>query len=230
MAKRMILVDPAHVMMKTNPVPDQLTESVLTIDDEMRNILNSRGMTDHDKLKAYQNALQKYLSKVGQLAARGPIHSNSGVKPSANAPASVDTTLLKMENRVVESVPETLRKKARLLLDHLKETSDLVWNDRGEIELRGETVSGSNIADLVNETVRARKMSDEPKGWSVFARALKESNVPQELIGNKTRWLNADNSSAPRDRKTPVKKPEKTELGSVQEKSSKGATWKHYYG
>ena len=95
-------------------------------------------------------------------------------------------------------------------------------------------MSGSNIADLVNETVRARKMSDEPKGWSVFARALKESNVPQELIGNKTRWLNADNSSAPRDRKTPVKKPvkkpEKTELGSVQEKSSKGATWKHYYG
>ena len=56
MAKRMILVDPAHVMMKTNPVPDQLTESVLTIDDEMRNILNSRGMTDHDKLKAYQKA------------------------------------------------------------------------------------------------------------------------------------------------------------------------------
>ena len=91
-------------------------------------------------------------------------------------------------------------------------------------------MSGSIIADLVNETVRARKMSDEPKGWSVFARALKESNVPQELIGNKTRWLNTDNSPAPRDRKTPVKKPEKTELGSVQEKSSKGATWKHYYG
>ena len=41
--------------------------------------------------------------------------------------------------------------------------------------------------DLVNDMVRQRK-SFQPHGWREFARALRQDNVPQDLIGNKERW------------------------------------------
>ena len=54
----MILVDPAHMLLKTSPVPDTLSDRVLGLDDEIRQILESSNMSDHEKAKAYQQSLQ----------------------------------------------------------------------------------------------------------------------------------------------------------------------------
>ena len=43
------------------------------------------------------------------------------------------------------------------------------------------------MVDLVNDFLRKRKRF-KPMGWQVFATGLKETNVPEELIGNKDRW------------------------------------------
>lgn len=198
MAKKMILIDPSRMMLKNSPVPDALSESVLSVDDDIRRILDSTGISQHDKAIAYQQALHHYLTKVDQVNTRDS-KPRVPFKEAANERGNtqevvLDDKLRHLEKRVVESVPKTLQKKASLLLEHLKETSNLTWNERGEIALKGQTVEGSNVADLVNETLRARKLSDEPIGWKAFAQALTESNVPLELIGNKARWLTVSNT------------------------------------
>ena len=198
MAKKMILIDPSRMMLKNSPVPDALSESVLSVDDDIRRILDSTGISQHDKAIAYQQALHHYLTKVDQVNTRDS-KPRVPIKEAANERGNtqevvLDDKLRHLEKRVVESVPKTLQKKASLLLEHLKETSNLTWNERGEIALKGQTVEGSNVADLVNETLRARKLSDEPIGWKAFAQALTESNAPLELIGNKARWLTVSNT------------------------------------
>ena len=214
MAKKMILVDPSHMLLKTSPVPDTLSDTVLSIDDEIRNILESSNYTDHDKAAAYQQALQRYLTRVGQVNRRGPnlFPTNQQKVTPENNPVRSDNNidnvddgesnkiadnnnekLLKLEERLIQSVPVTLSKKAKLLLGHIKDTTNLKWNERGEIISNGQPVAGSNLQDLVHETVRARKhLGDAPTGWDTFSHFLRTSNVPQDLIGNKSRWnLNA---------------------------------------
>ena len=44
-----------------------------------------------------------------------------------------------------------------------------------------------NIIDLIKDAIRQRK-DVEPRGWKTFSKALHESNIPQEVIGNSSRW------------------------------------------
>jgi hypothetical protein len=44
-----------------------------------------------------------------------------------------------------------------------------------------------NVVDLVNDVLRKRKYFN-PQGWETFGEALREANVPQDLIGHVDRW------------------------------------------
>ena len=46
-----------------------------------------------------------------------------------------------------------------------------------------KTILGSQLVDLVNNTLRHRK-GFEPVGWSVFVRGLVQLNVPENLVHN----------------------------------------------
>ena len=51
---------------------------------------------------------------------------------------------------------------------------------------KGEVIPGSNITDMITDTVTNRKRSSiNPMFKSVFLKALVESNVPQQWIKNK---------------------------------------------
>ena len=51
---------------------------------------------------------------------------------------------------------------------------------------KGKRIHGSNIIDFINDAIRQRK-GVEPRGWKTFSKALHESNIPQEVIGNLSR-------------------------------------------
>ena len=63
----------------------------------------------------------------------------------------MENKTVNLEKCVVEGLPETLRSKGRLLIDHLKDATDLRWNERGELILSGEKVHGCSVFDLDNE-------------------------------------------------------------------------------
>ena len=47
-------------------------------------------------------------------------------------------------------------------------------------------ITDSNIADLIKDQMRNRKTFN-PRGWLPFTEALKDMNVPKDLIGNPRR-------------------------------------------
>ena len=68
------------------------------------------------------------------------------------------------------------------LVEKMKSSPDISWNEKGELKNKGETVQGSNVVDLINDVLRKRKYFN-PQGWETFGEALREANVPQYLIG-----------------------------------------------
>ena len=80
-----------------------------------------------------------------------------------------------------------MKQKAEYLWKKIKSIPEIQWNERGELKYQGETIKGTNVVDLVNDLLRKRKAFN-PQGWEVFGDALREANVPQDLIGNRDRW------------------------------------------
>jgi hypothetical protein len=92
-----------------------------------------------------------------------------------------------IDNEILECVPKTMKAKMQLLLKKIKSNPDISWNEKRELQYKGETVQGSNVVELVNDVVSKRKYSN-PQGWETFGEAIREANVPQDLIGHEDRW------------------------------------------
>ena len=101
----------------------------------------------------------------------------------AVAPESVKQDMV--DDEILETVPKTM--KAQLLLKKMKSSPNISWNEKGELKYKGETVQGSNVVDLVNDVLRKRNYFN-PQGWETFGEALRETNVPQDLIGHEDHW------------------------------------------
>ena len=69
----------------------------------------------------------------------------------------------------------------------IKNNNNLTWDEQGVVSYKGKRIHGSNIIDLINDAIRLRK-AVEPRGWKTFSKALHESNISQEVIGNSCRW------------------------------------------
>ena len=87
----------------------------------------------------------------------------------------------------MRTVPKSMKRKASALLERIKSQPDMSWNERGEFIYKNRVLPGTHVVDLINDTLRHRK-SFQPHGWRDFARALRHSNVPQDLVGHKQRW------------------------------------------
>ena len=92
-----------------------------------------------------------------------------------------------IEMEIIQSAPKNLKQKASLLMQRLKMDHNIGWNSRGELIYKGEVVPHTHIHDLVQDVLRKRK-THTPHGWKTFAKALKESHIPKDLIGNQDHW------------------------------------------
>ena len=80
-----------------------------------------------------------------------------------------------------------MKAKVQLLLKKVKRSPDISWNEKEELKYKGETAQESNVVELVNDVLSKRKYFN-PQGWETFGEALREANVPQDLIGHEDRW------------------------------------------
>ncbi len=60
------------------------------------------------------------------------------------------------------------------------------WDDLGRVKIKNDYIDGSNIVDLLTDLVRERKHYN-PSGWKDFALAMREIDLPEEMIGNNKR-------------------------------------------
>ena len=75
--------------------------------------------------------------------------------PEKPVAAGETTAPTGVEADIMDSVPKTMKVKAKKLVDRLK--TQLSWTDRGELLYDGTPVPGSNMVDLVNDAYQYRK-------------------------------------------------------------------------
>ena len=147
----------------------------------MNQILQKTDLSEAEKAQKYGETLFKLQ------------HSLEKTKkpPSIISPQPTDQpqppSNVALHDQILQSVPKTMQRKAELLLGMIKNNNNLTWDEQGVVSYKGKRIHGSNIIDLINDTIRQRK-GVEPRGWKTFSKALHESNIPQEVIGNANRW------------------------------------------
>ena len=93
------------------------------------------------------------------------------------------------DKQIIDSVPKTMQNRAKLLIQKLKDHSDVIsWNDNGQLVLEGSIVPNSNIVDLVNDVMRKRK-GFNPEHSNTFSKALAKINVPEDYLRNPNRSI-----------------------------------------
>ena len=184
-----MLIDP-KILAATRYDQPPTVEALTELDSDMRRILDSRDLSPREKVESYNQILQKhqhfYQLHRAPLQALPPPPPSQSPPPPTQPPTEINKEDKELKE-IVSSVPAKFQRKGQLLLERLRKNPDIDWNERGELVVKGQVISGSNVVDLVNDALRRRKRF-EPRGWEIFADALRETNVPQDLVGNPTRW------------------------------------------
>ena len=145
-------------------------------------------MTEAEKSQKYGETLFKLQNSLEKTQKKTP----PSMLSSTDSPKTINTdqtqtASVALHDQILQSVPKTMQRKAELLLGMIKNNNNLTWDEQGVVSYKGKPVHGSNIIDLINNAIHQRK-GVEPRGWKTFSKALHESNIPQEVIGNSSRW------------------------------------------
>ena len=159
------------------PNPQAVDASYLLKD--MNQILQKTDLSEAEKAQKYGETLFKLQHSL-EKTKKPP--STISPQPTDQPPSTVA-----LHDQILQSVPKTMQRKAELLLGMIKNNNNLTWDEQGVVSYKGKRIHGSNIIDLINDTIRQRK-GVEPRGWETFSKALHESNIPQEVVGNPSRW------------------------------------------
>lgn len=173
-------------------------DNLSRLDAEMHEILHRKKfIDDREKAKNYLQVLRRYL--FFKEAERYEEKEKETNTVESDTGITFDT--------ILENVSAVNQRKARLLLDHLRKTDQFTWNSDGVIIINGKKIENSNVIDLLNDVLTKKSKNkkqinknstidrddgddddeDEeitPIGQSEFAKFIKLSNTPQNLINN----------------------------------------------
>lgn len=173
--------------------PHGIAATLNRLDVEMNEILNSNAYKDErEKWIAYLTVLQRYLHFADSERTDQYLelvkHKNG--KPTSSHPENdKETSSCMNDSIIIESIPAKYRSKGKLLLRRLHDTPSehFTWDSAGVVAIDGKPIQSSNIVDLVNDAMRARKIA-KPVGRRAFASFLKSIKTPREFIGNDELW------------------------------------------
>ena len=149
------------------------------LDGEMKQILDNANLNDREKWAQYYQILQRYFQH--NKIQRQPVELDITDFAQSNG-----SNLSNQD--IISTFPISMQKQAERLLNWIKRSNvNICWDEKGEVAVKDHTIRGSNIIDLIGDLIRYRKTAIPPTGYNPFIRALKETNIPEELIGNRER-------------------------------------------
>lgn len=190
-AKKMMLVPAtdAYAQQMLPPVVPQL----VSLDNEIRQILNSSNLPADAKLLSYQQILRRYMKLQNDFAEpipptpREPARSAISQQDPAHTVKGNIPAIPFTDAYILNAVPPKNKNAAALLLDFIKRSQSLDWTARGEMVVDGRLIPNTNIIDLVHDFARSRKRVPA-EGAAELASVLQKQNVPRECVGNEARW------------------------------------------
>ena len=149
--------------------------------EEMNDWLEKDDVPEDTKATMYTWQLQRVKQLKNQVFSPEPspvqmITQTKRIMTSESDSATPSQQLYVTDKQIIDSVPKTIENRAKLLIQKLKDHSDIIsWNDNGQLALEGSVVPNSNIIDLVNDVMRKRKgvISEHS---STLAKALAKIN------------------------------------------------------
>lgn len=191
--KRLVLVPEHMAEQRKKPLVPPLTAQVNEIDSDMQDIIERQDIPIDAQAKMYDQNLQRYLTfydkrmnkplRVNVLQPKTTKEQPQEEQQQEEQPETID----EIETDIMDSVPATMKSRARQLIKKLKGNKDVVgWNEQGQMMFKGRPVPGTNIVDLVNDSLRQRK-NFNPSGWELFSKALGHLNVPEGVVRNENR-------------------------------------------
>ena len=207
-AKKLILLDPRELSHITEAASSSKKPQAMVqrqLNDTMKSILERPDISIHDQLQLYNQILHRFLQmekQKGKEPLKITLSSSTTDNTEEPSPtlghkeAAADDdddngkTSATFEQELIETIPKTLKANAKFLINNLKRNKSkgiIDWNDAGEMIFRGELIPGSNMLDLIQDSLRSRKEFGDPTGVSKFLEGLAMMNTPESLIKNISR-------------------------------------------
>ena len=158
----------------------------------MNDWLEKGDVSEDTKATMYAQQLQRVNQLKNQVFRPEPSPAQMITHTEQTMTSESDSTapsqqLNATDKQIIDSVPKTMQNCAKLLIQKLKDHSDVIsWNDNGQLALEGSIVPNSNIVDLVNDVMQKRK-GFNPEHSNTFAKALAKINVPEDYLRNPDR-------------------------------------------
>ena len=128
---------------------------------EMNDWLEKDDVPEDTKATMYAHQLQRVNQLKNQVFRPEPssvqmiTHTGQTMTSESDTSQQLSATDKQI---IIDSVPKTMQNYAKLLIQKLKDHSDVISrNDNGQLVLDGSTIPNSNIVDLVNDVMRKRK-------------------------------------------------------------------------
>lgn len=167
----------------------QVAEHLSELDQQMKNILQNKKLTDDEKVALYLQLLQKYTHFSIQKQESEPHTIESPeVEASPENSTNVKQETEELEEEISKIVPTRFQEKAKKIFQFLKHQDSIQWNTKGEILYEDKIVPGSNVVQLINDFLRNRKSI--PEGRHVFLKALDDIHLPRNLDVHKKLYKN----------------------------------------
>jgi hypothetical protein len=128
----------------------------------MQDIIRRQDIPIDEKAKLYDQNLQRYLTfydkRMNKPLRVNVTHTDQAEEPQREQSSEETEPSDEIETDIMDSVPATMKSRARQLVKKLKSNKDLVcWNEQGQMVFKGRSVPSTNIVDLVNDSLRQRK-------------------------------------------------------------------------
>ena len=173
------------LMAKENQTYPPLVGHLANLDQELNAIMANPNISTDTKYQLYQQVFSRYQHLKNQQFPN--LISSQNIGPELKVPMGTQTDYQIDENSLIASLPKTVRRKGKILVDHLmKRQGDFKWTPDGQlIDMEsGKAIPESNIVDLVHYVTRNRPARVPPAGSEDFMERLAKTNVPREAIGN----------------------------------------------
>lgn len=103
------------------------------------------------------------------------------VKPLYEDEITLEKSPSLSDDTILTTIPKIQKGKARALLNFIHHSTDISWNDLGEIVIQGRAIPHSHITDLIRDTVGNYKRLN-PVGKREFIEILNRNNIPKSLL------------------------------------------------
>ena len=190
-ATKMVMVPQeiySGLLSKENQSFPPLVGQLANLDQQLSSIISNPSLSTDAKYQLYQQTFSRYQHLKNQQFPlnRNNINNSAGavdISTIPKIPLSTQTDYEIDETGIVSGLPKTVRRKGKILLDHLKK-QNLQFTSTGELidPNTGKLIPGSNFTDLVHYATRNRPTLQPPTGGGEFMNFLLKTNVPREAI------------------------------------------------